>query len=285
MRWQRVTVTVPRQWEDAAGAALVDAGSNGAWVEDEGALARVHCFFPSLPDLDAVRLRLGEVLRSDLSIEVREVDDGLWRDAHKRFFRPLTIGQRLAVVPAWDMDYDAGTRLVIRVDPGLAFGTGQHPTTVMMLEQMDSVLNPGDRVCDIGTGSGILAIAADLLGAGDVVALDNDVEAVRCARANCPPHIRVVAADLASLDLNWGRFDLIVSNLTADLLVPLARACRGLLAPSGRWILGGIGRLRLQMVLSALEFESWRVFRQQDCGGWVTLVAVEGGGADAPAGD
>ncbi len=186
--------------------------------------------------------RLG-LLRGGLRVTRRAVRAGGWAERWKRYARPVRIGRRLLVRPSWVRGGAAGAAAVITLDPGLAFGTGAHATTRLCLEALARHVAGGERVLDLGTGSGVLAIAAAKLGAGEVVAVDNDPVACRVARANIRRNgvarrVRVRHGTLAAA--GGPPFDVAVANLTArDLAAVLPRLARRVRA-GGLAVLSGM---------------------------------------------
>ncbi len=210
--------------------------------------------------------------------EVREAD---WADAWKNYFFPVRVGDRLVVKPSWQ-EYLAGDGdLVIELDPGMAFGTGTHQTTVMCLRLLEETVRPGDIVFDVGTGSGILAVAAAKLGAGEVRAVDNDPVAVRVAGANVAANavgdrVTVAAGDLVSGLA--GQADVVVANIIADAIVRLAPAVPDRLADGGVFLAGGIITGRLGDTVDAVLAAGLTVERVLEDGEWATILARKGDG-------
>jgi ribosomal protein L11 methyltransferase len=209
-----------------------------------------------------------------------------WAESWKRHFRPIEVGRRLLIKPGWSRRRaKAGQRTVI-LDPGLSFGTGQHPTTLFCLQQIARCRREvvPQSLLDIGCGSGILAIAAAKLGYSPVVALDNDPEAVRASRRNVKQNnVQVAArqADLTRLPLEAeGRYDVICANLIGDLLMDQAEKIRHWLKPGGKLVVAGILReefhelqkklrrccLTLEMAGVNKEWKSGRFALLQSCG-------------------
>ncbi|MDQ7030896.1 MAG: 50S ribosomal protein L11 methyltransferase [Ardenticatenia bacterium] len=214
---------------------------------------------------------------------VRRLETTDWREAWKRHYRPLRVGRRLLIVPTWETAPEEG-RVVVRLDPGMAFGTGQHPSTRTCLCLVEDTLTPGDRVLDVGSGSGILAIAAAKLGAGQVWAVDVDEVAVRATRENAEHNAIPWSADSpppgglcvrqGSVEAAEGSFDLIVINILADVILHLLPEVIPRLSAQGRLLLGGILHPQAHAVTRALEEHRLTVQRVVQEGDWMALLAA-----------
>ena len=190
-----------------------------------------------------------------------------WAESWKRHFKPLEIGARLLVKPSWSRREPRRGQALVVLDPGLSFGTGQHPTTSFCLRQVATFRRPGtaQSCLDIGTGSGILAIAAAKLGYAPVQAFDFDPEAVRVARQNVRSNGVASAIRLSQQDVTQppGRaakkFDLVCANLLADLLVSALPQITARVAPCGRLVIAGILQREFATVRRAYEAYGWRL--------------------------
>jgi ribosomal protein L11 methyltransferase len=208
--------------------------------------------------------------------DVKAVDDQDWLHRWKDYFEPAPITERFVVKPAWST-YTAGPgEQVIDMDPGMTFGTGTHATTRLCLQLMEKYLRPGDRVLDVGTGTGILSIAAAMLGSGEALAVDIDPQAVTVAQDNIAKNhvdltVRTVLADLtAGIDF---RADLVVANLMADLVVRLSNSVRGHLTEKGIYISSGIIQGKETSVRAALESSGFEVIDARREGEWWAIAA------------
>ncbi len=194
-----------------------------------------------------------------------------WAESWKRHFKPIEIGSSLLLKPSWSKRQPKKHQAVMVLDPGLSFGTGQHPTTRFCLEQLVAVRKPGraQSFWDIGTGSGILAIAAAKLGYAPVAGLDLDAEAIRIAKANArqngvASYVQLVCRDLARLPLRSGlKYDLICANLIFDLLLAEKARILNRLKPGGVLVLAGILRSQFPLVRAAFEKSRLRVLRSK----------------------
>jgi ribosomal protein L11 methyltransferase len=210
-------------------------------------------------------------IRHELATDLVEADP---LEAYRVRSRPFAVGRRLWIDPGdppW-MDPPAG-RIALRLPASRAFGTGEHPSTRLALEVLDQEPLPGRSVLDIGTGSGILALAAVALGAGSVVALDKDPEAVFVARENFGRHaegrhVRLFAGSLAACS---ERFDLVVANMLAEEMLPEARGLQARAGRSGRLVLSGLTREREKSVLARMRSGRWKLQGRLTEGQWVCL--------------
>jgi ribosomal protein L11 methyltransferase len=198
-----------------------------------------------------------------------------WRNNWKKYFNPTPIGEKILIRPSWRDDYDPQGRVVLNIDPGLAFGTGNHETTRLCLETIEKYLNKGDKVLDVGCGSGILAIASLLLGADSAVGVDIDQTAVRTAVENA--QINKVADRFTGIcgDLTEkveGKYDLVVANIVADAIMSLSKGVKEFMKPDTVYIMSGIIDTRGDEVAQAISTDFNIIERYED-NGWVCLVA------------
>ncbi|MBX5489995.1 MAG: 50S ribosomal protein L11 methyltransferase [Chloroflexi bacterium] len=217
-------------------------------------------------------------LRPIAPLQVREIVEADWENAWKRHFHVRHVGRRLVIVPSWRQHTPRPDEVVLHLDPGMAFGTGVHPTTRLCLLLLERWLAPGSAVLDLGTGSGILAIAAAKLGAARVVARDIDTTAVRVAAENVARNavsdrVAVAQGDLASVPCAE-RFALALANINLRVLREVLPDLAERLAPGGAAILSGVLReyepaLRAAVEAAGLQWRERR--RQQD---WLAAVVV-----------
>lgn len=231
--------------------------------------------------LGALRARLREVAASGLApgsgrVVVKAVRSEDWTTSWKRHFKPWEPGPALLVKPSWSRRKPARGQAVMILDPGLSFGTGNHPTTRFCLKQLVRLRRAGtsQSLLDAGSGSGILAIGATLLGYGPVEAFDFDPEAVRVARDNAARNgiagrLKITRQDLTRLPLKPARrFDVVCANLMHDLLIAERRRILGRVAPGGSLLLAGILVAQFKEVQAAFEKEGWLLQRGRTEGEW-----------------
>ena len=211
--------------------------------------------------------------------EVREED---WATSWKEHYHVLRVGQRIIIKPSWEEYKAESNEAVVELDPGMAFGTGLHPTTQLCLQQLERRMGAGARVLDVGTGSGILAIAAMRLGAESVLALDTDPVAVKAARANVRQNglaksVRVRRGSLNVLSrerVSPGAFDIVVANIVAAVITDLASGLVECLRPGGVLITSGIIAERESQVLETLKVANLANIEVEHMGDWAAIVGV-----------
>lgn len=226
------------------------------------------------------RLRALQAPLQDLGVAVSthgQVRDEDWAENWKRFYHPLPVGKRLVVCPSWEEFVPEAHQKVMILDPGSAFGTGYHWTTRLCLEFLEQVVEPDASVkmLDMGTGSGILAIGARLLGVREIVAVDNDPVAVKVAKENLALNqasdVPVLLADRPP----DGPYGLITANLIASLLVELSSLLAACLQSGGRLICGGIIDQRRDEVVAALEAAGLKLSDEKAAEDWVSLLLTK----------
>jgi ribosomal protein L11 methyltransferase len=302
--WSEIVFVVDRDaveaWSDAlieAGAASVQAEDADAESADEAPIfgepgeplpatgwlhTRLAALVPEEADARALLARAAALCAQPLParFECRDVPDQDWVQATQSQFAPIPVGRRLWITPSWHLPaHDAQAqaarsidgRCAIVLDPGLAFGTGSHPTTRLCLEWLDEHLTGGERVIDYGCGSGILAIAAARLGAASVCAIDIDPQALDSTRCNAA--VNAVTLDVrATTEPRPAPADVVVANILANPLRVLAPLLAGLVAPGGRLVLAGLLDRQAAEIAScypAIALEAWRTRE-----GWTCLAGA-----------
>ena len=212
----------------------------------------------------------------DAGITLDGVNEEDWAESWKQYYKPIPLG-KVTIVPAWEK-YDAKDgEVVIKMDPGMAFGTGTHETTRLVMKIMQDEIRGGERVLDVGTGSGILAICASKLGAKSVNAYDIDPVAVKVAKENALAdgceNITVAVSDLlAGVDLSGGKYDFCVANIVADIIIRMMPDISKYLAPAAPLILSGIISMRADEVKASVEENGFTVVREERENDWLALM-------------
>jgi len=304
LNWLEIAVRTPPEGMEPVAEIFQELGAGGVIIEDPAVILRyaaethpdewavspgvtkdeMPLIKGYLPMGDGLVKRL-EGLKSALSrlnlspapeVNTRTVVEEDWANAWKAYYKPVRVGRRLVVKPSWE-DYSAGEGdLVIEMDPGMAFGCGTHATTSLCLRLLEKYIRTGDKVYDVGTGSGILAIASAKLGAGRVLAVDLDPLACRVAAENVKRNgvvdkVQVLQGNL--LELVEDSADLVVSNIIASIIAGFAPDASSALAPGGTFIASGIIRERAVEVRAAVAAAGLAVLEQLEEGQWVALVS------------
>lgn len=278
MRWAEINIEAGPEARDAVEQALRAVGCEGVLVRDDAAPPTLAGY---LPVDDRLETRLNDLQTSlgalasfgvsgagtDLTIRYVEEDD--WANAWKAFFKPLRVGHRLVVTPPWETPELSPDDVALIIDPGMAFGTGSHPTTQLCLAALEDRVQPGMRVADVGTGSGILAIAAAKLGASFVIGTDVDPLAAQIARVNAKANdVELHAQE----ELPSGAYDIVVANILADVIIGLKDELASLVQPGGLLIASGIIDVREEDVRVELEHAGFTPVRTQQQAEWIALI-------------
>jgi ribosomal protein L11 methyltransferase len=199
-----------------------------------------------------------------------------WINNWKKYFKPIKVGQKLLIRPTWENEYEAGDRAVLHLEPGLAFGTGTHETTRLCMELLEKYVKPEMEVLDIGCGSGILSVAALLLGAKSAVGVDIDELAVKTAVQNA--EINHVENRFTGICGNLtekvsGQFHIVVANIVADVIIMLTSDVEQYMHPDTVYIMSGIIDTREQDVLDVVE-KKFHIIDRKTEKGWVALAAT-----------
>ena len=241
---------------------------------------RVSLFVPDDKSVveykEYVETRLSALgVEGEIALEGMNEDD--WAESWKQYYKPIPLG-RVTIVPAWEK-YDAREgEIIIRMDPGMAFGTGTHETTRLVMRIMQDELHGGERVLDVGTGSGILSICASKLGARSCNAYDIDPVAVKVAKENAKDggcdNITVGVSDLLSgVDLSGGKYNFCVANIVADIIIRMMPDIPNYLNEGAPLILSGIIAPRADEVREAVKANGFTIIREEQENDWLAIMA------------
>jgi ribosomal protein L11 methyltransferase len=213
----------------------------------------------------------------DAALSFEGVNEDDWAESWKQYYKPIPLG-RVTVVPAWEKYEAKEGEILVRMDPGMAFGTGTHETTRLVMRIMQDELRGGERVLDVGTGSGILSICASKLGAKTCNAYDIDPVAVKVARENAKDdgcdNITVGVSDLlAGVDLSGGKYDFCVANIVADIIIRMMPDIPDYLEEGAPLILSGIIEGRADEVRDAVRAAGFRIVREERENDWLAIMA------------
>ncbi|ALX48127.1 50S ribosomal protein L11 methyltransferase [Lentibacillus amyloliquefaciens] len=209
-------------------------------------------------------------------IELNKLKEEDWATAWKKYYKPVKISEKIIILPTWEKYKPKADEVIIELDPGMAFGTGTHPTTVLSIQAIEQYIKKDDKVIDVGCGSGVLSIAAGLLDAKEVHAFDLDDVAVKSTKTNCELNrledkVKVKQNDLLT-DIDM-QADLIVSNILAEIIVTFVSDAWKSLKPNGYFITSGIIKKKEQMVKEELQQTGFHIIEVNEKEDWVAIVA------------
>ena len=291
MNWIELSVATDAEGAEAAAALLNEFVSGGAVIEetiladdgtaiDQARAFTVRAYFSAL---DREQLNRAEEalwhlsqLRAMGQPQTKELAEEDWANAWKKHYTILHIGKHLVIKPSW-LEYESQKHdVVVELDPGMAFGTGLHPTTRLCMVALEERAKPGMKMIDIGTGSGILSITAAKLGVCDILALDTDVVAVDTAQRNAAiNHVEnIIHVEQGSVDSERQRnlFDLVCINILAEIIIQLTPAVGATLKPGGTIIASGILDYKADWVIEAFSEVGIETIEKKQEEDWVTLV-------------
>ena len=301
MDWTEISVEVKTKDIDAAAAIANMTVPYGIYIEDYSGLedevmeiahvdlideallqkdrdvAKIHIYIDPEDNIEEAVQFLRERLTAaaiQYKIDLSNVKEDDWLNNWRKFFKPMPIGDRLLINPSWYTDTDPKGRAVLNIDPGLAFGTGKHETTRLCLETLERYIKGGEKVLDVGCGSGILGIAAVLLGAQSAFGVDIDTTAVKTANENAvlnhvDQQFSAIAGDL--VDKVQGKYDIIVANIVADAIIALSASVKAFMKPDSVYIVSGIIDTRADDVKNAIA-GSFDIMEEITMGGWYCFV-------------
>lgn len=302
MNWTEITVTVPKEHTDTAAAIANMTVPYGIYIEDYSDLEQsawdiahidlideeliakdrnnsiIHIYISECDNAaEALEFLKARLLADGIPFETGAigVDDSDWNENWKKYFHTIEIGEKLAVVPSWE-DYDnPKNRTILSIDPGAAFGTGTHATTSLCLELLESKIESGVKMLDIGCGSGILALASVLLGAKSAVGVDIDAQSVKTATENAEINnisdkAKFLVGDLA--DKVYGKYEVICANIVADVIIRLLPDVHRFMTEDGSLIISGIIDIRKEDIFEAVRLNGFTVTEERYKDNWCAFV-------------
>ena len=290
MDWAKITVTTSYDASEAVANCLFEMSATGVeFKESEPDNVQLIAYYP-LDDRVGARMQklqdflaelpAWEIQPDPATIDLKHVTSEKWAEAWKAAFPPQRVGKRIFIVPSWHDAPHNETDILIQLDPGMAFGTGYHPTTRLSLELLEHTVEPHHHIADIGTGSGILTIAAVKLGAKKVDAIEIDPTAIPVAAANFQTNAvtsRVCLSQGDGFKEVDSKYHLIIGNILTKAIIPIIPGCAPRLHPAGIVIFSGILETELAQVQSVLEanrFECLQIISEaEDNITWVGIKA------------
>lgn len=309
MKWTELSILTTNEAVEAVSNIFHEAGASGVVIEDSTELGKeranqfgeiyalnpndfpengvvVKAYLPAtsflVETVEEIKLAIENLINFDINIGENilttcEVNEDDWATAWKQYYHPVKISERFTIVPTWEEYTPVSTdELIIELDPGMAFGTGTHPTTVMCLQALEKVVRKGDSVIDVGTGSGVLSIAAAMLGAKKVHALDLDEVAVRSARENIELNkvqqiVEVYQGNL--LDTVNDQADVVVANILAEVIMTFTDDAFSIVKPGGMFVTSGIIGAKKDAVKQSLENSGFLIEEVLMMEDWVSIIA------------
>ena len=309
MKWNEIRIKTTEEAYDAISEMLISIGSGGVAIEDPNEVKReiekpntldyaddeflnslgeditVKAYFPK----DRNIKELVELVKEKLAfisnfldigeghVDYTEMDEHDWANEWKKYYKPDHITDNIVIKPTWEQYDRKADEIVIELDPGMAFGTGTHETTRMCARLLSKYVAAGDRVIDVGCGTGILSIIAAKLGAEHVTAVDIDSVAVKVAKENCSINhaddvIDVFAGVLTDIDIRGERADIIAANIIANVIIDIAEAVPRYIKKDGYFITSGIIRERKQEVINAYVSRNFALEATLEAGEWVAMA-------------
>lgn len=309
MKWLEVLIKTKAENEDIVSDILYSAGASGLAIEDpldivefqkgekdwdfidasllqnnmEGII--IKAYFAETDDLpEKIKfikhgIEIGPAIIKEEpfgEVIINQVDDSDWAENWKKYYKPKRIGERIVIKPSWEHYEEQPRDLIVELDPGMAFGTGTHETTIMCTEALEAFVKPSSIVFDVGCGSGILSIVAAKLGASKVTAIDFDELCVRVTKENAEINnvshlIDVKGGNL--LDVIKGKADIVVANIVAEVIVILTKDLEEFLEPNGIFITSGIIIEKIPMVEAALTQNNFSIIEIKKMNSWACIVA------------
>lgn len=306
MNWTEISIKIPTTYTEQAEAIANMTVPYGIYIEDYSDLEQkaweiahidlideqllksdrensiIHIYISECDNAAEALEFLKERLAAEkipFSLGSEGVEDTDWNENWKKYFHPIEIGKKLAVVPSWEKYENKENRTILSIDPGAAFGTGTHATTSLCLEMLQDKITPDTKMLDIGTGSGILALSAVLLGAENAVGVDIDAQSVKTAKENAEINgisdkTEFIVGDLA--DKISGQYDVICANIVADVIIRLLPDAKAFMKDNTSLIISGIIDIRKDDVMSAVAENGFTVTEENYRDNWCAFTLIKG---------
>ncbi|ACI18967.1 50S ribosomal protein L11 methyltransferase [Dictyoglomus thermophilum] len=296
MEYFELILKTKKDLEEPIIAILEILGSKGTAIEDnffdnsvlwdyvdeefaERDYVLIRSYFDKDTDMEEIINRLKARIKENFEglgdvedVEYRVVKEEDWANEWKKYAKPIYVG-RILILPSWEKVDTTEDKILVIMDPGMAFGSGSHPTTIMCIEMLQKYLKEGMDVLDVGTGSGILSIVAKKLGAGKVKGIDIDKKAVEVAKENAKRNNVELEFQQANLTIGIeDKYDIVVANLIAEIILKLNSEVKRVLKESGVYITSGIIGEKLDMVLKSFEENNIKILEIREKEGWFTVV-------------
>jgi ribosomal protein L11 methyltransferase len=310
MKWSEICIHTTNEAIEPISYILHEAGASGVVIEDpfelikeredqfgeiyqlnpddypeEGVIVKAYLPVNSFlgETVDAIKKSINNLIIHNIDIGINkvticEVHEEEWATAWKKYYNPVKISEKFTIVPTWE-DYTpvSSDELIIELDPGMAFGTGTHPTTVMCIQALERIVNNEDEVIDVGTGSGVLSIAAALLGAKQIQAFDLDEVAVKTARINIKLNKVNQKVDVSQNNLLdnvvENSADVVVANILAEVILRFTNDVARVVRPEGYFIASGIIQKKKDQVIDALISVGFSIAETIMMEDWVAIIA------------
>ncbi|PAK82716.1 50S ribosomal protein L11 methyltransferase [Lentilactobacillus parakefiri] len=312
MDWTELSIMTTSEAVEAVANILMAYGATGVSIEDakdfeklkpgrygnhgeivdpkdlthikKGAI--VSAYYPNSQHIDdkadQIATKVRDLVKFDLNpgpaeVHLTPVVNQDWQTAWEKYYRPMAISRFITIVPRWE-NYQpkSDQEKIVRLDPGMAFGTGTHPTTRLSLEALEIVMRGGESILDVGTGSGVLSIAAKLMGAGQINAFDVDGIAVESAEKNIQLNPDAKGIHVAANDLLAGihtQVDIVVANILAEIIVPLVPQAWDNLLPGGYFLTSGIIKDKFEVVQDAMSSQGFQIIQTLKMKDWYGIIA------------
>ncbi len=308
MKWSEFSIHTTEEAVEPVCNILHEAGASGVVIEDPMDLVRewgdrfgeiyqlspddypeegviIKAYFPVnsflAETIDEIKESINGLLMYDIDlgnnkVQIAEVHEEEWATAWKKYYKPVKVSSSITITPTWEEYEPTEDETIIELDPGMAFGTGTHPTTVLCIQALDKVIQGGEKIVDVGTGSGVLSIAAAKLGAKSTLALDLDYVAVESATQNV---LLNRVEDVVSVKQNnllediEGPYDIVVANILAEVIVRFVQDAAAVLKPNGTYITSGIIKRKKQEVKDALVAGGFIIDEIVEMDDWVAIIA------------